>query len=755
VTEAEVQDPGYWSRQVLSPVEFAAGVAALRGRWPEAVLLEVGPGQVLGQLVRGAAVGEGPVLVRTLGGPKDGGAADEWLARALAGLWCAGVEVDWAQAARHQRRLKVALPSYPFQRQRYWVEAGRPAPGEASARGLHKQPDIARWFYAPTWRPSIVPAAAPADARPRRWLALTASDGPGAALADGLHALGAEVVRAVPGERYACHDDQRYSVPPSSRAGLDALFADLATGERLPDAVLFALDLDAAPADDPGAVDESYFRLLDLVQAYAAHAANRPWRLEVITRGVLDAPGPDPLIPSRAALLGLCRVIPQELAGVTCRVIDPGDGGADTADLLAELASAPSMPEVAYRSGERWVRDYEALRVPTADGLAAPSAGGVYLITGGLGQVGLALAAELARAPGARLVLTARGGLPERAAWDDPAAAWRGDPRQVARVATVRALEAAGAEVLVAPADVADEAAMRALVAEAEGRFGPITGVVHAAGVTSGPGFQGLLKLDREACNGLFEAKLRGVRVLEKVLRGRRVDPCLLISSLSTVLGGLGHGAYAAANACLDAFAAEAARGRGLPWRCVNWDAWLREDGPPAEGSALARLAMSVGEGVETFRRIRASRGVRRVVVSTADLEARLAQFVLRPAPDAEGDAPEVASQGEYERPESAAAYVAPRTETEVQIAAVWRQLLGIREVGVHDNFLALGGHSLLAIQLAERIRSRMQVEVMLEDVFRGPTIAELATRVENLRWAKGLEAGVLAAGDGRESDEI
>jgi NAD(P)-dependent dehydrogenase (short-subunit alcohol dehydrogenase family)/acyl carrier protein len=516
-----------------------------------------------------------------------------------------------------------------------------------------------------------------------------------------------------------------------SRVGLEALFADLAVGESLPDALLYALDLDAAPAEDPGAVDEAYFRLLDLVQACAARAAGRPWRLEVIARGVLDAPGPDSVVPSRAAVLGLARVLPQELAGVTCRVIDPGGGvSRQLPDLLAELASAPTAREVAYRGTRRWVRGYDPIRVPPAGAGAAPTAGRVCLITGGLGRVGLALAGELARAPGARLVLTARHPLPNRDTWDDPVAPWRADARLAARVKAVRALEAAGAEVMVAAADVADEAAMRALVNAAEQRFGPVAGVVHAAGVMSGPGFGLLLNMSRETAATILVPKLKGARVLERVLEGRRLDPCLLISSLSTVLGGLGHGAYAAANACLDALAAEAGTGQGLPWRCVNWDGWQADETEVAQGSAAARLTMRVEEGLETFRRVCAQRGVGRVVVSTADLEARIGQWLTVPASDTGTDTPDGAAQAGYERPEIATAYVAPRNATEEQIAAIWRQLLGIQQVGIYDNFVDLGGHSLLATQLIARIRSRMQAEVSLEDVFRSPTVAELAQLV-------------------------
>jgi NAD(P)-dependent dehydrogenase (short-subunit alcohol dehydrogenase family)/acyl carrier protein len=277
-------------------------------------------------------------------------------------------------------------------------------------------------------------------------------------------------------------------------------------------------------------------------------------------------------------------------------------------------------------------------------------------------------------------------------------------------------------------ADVTDEKSMRAMADAAEGRFGPISVIVHAAGVMSGAGTQGLRNLDREACNTLFDPKLRGARVLESVFANHSLDLCLLVSSLSTVLGGLGHGAYASANACLDALSAQADAARGLPWTCVDWDGWRADDDEVSRGSAAARLTMSASEGIETFRRITALRGISRVVVSTADLDARLAQWVT-PAEAGDDDSAAERHEG-YERPDLVEDYVAPRNEVEEKIAAIWGQLLGIDRVGVNDNFLDLGGHSLLATQMLARIRSELKVDLTLDQVFERPTVAELAELV-------------------------
>jgi acyl carrier protein len=95
-------------------------------------------------------------------------------------------------------------------------------------------------------------------------------------------------------------------------------------------------------------------------------------------------------------------------------------------------------------------------------------------------------------------------------------------------------------------------------------------------------------------------------------------------------------------------------------------------------------------------------------------------------------------------RQELAANYVAPRNELEQQIVDIWTEVLKVERIGIHDNFFELGGYSLLAIQIVSRLRKALQVEILLPTLFEVPTVADLATRIETLRWAM----------QGKKSDE-
>ncbi|MDI5941164.1 SDR family NAD(P)-dependent oxidoreductase [Micromonospora sp. DH15] len=383
---------------------------------------------------------------------------------------------------------RVPLPTYPFERRRYWVdpdpvEAVAAAPAETGPRPLPE------WFAVPVWRQA---APAPATAPPGRCLVL--ADGPrGAALVAGLRAAGADTLVVRPGDAFAAVDGG-FTLRPAAREDFDALVAAL--GDDLPARLVHALALDGEPtgtdiAATLAAQDRGFFSVLHLVQALAGAGRTgdeRPLALDLVTAGIGDVTGADLTRPEHATLAGLARVLPVELPGLTVRLLDADPAAPDADALVAELRRPvdPAHPEVALRGSRRWVTGYEQV---TVDAEAEPGVlrdGGRYVITGGLGGIGITLAEDFAARAKAKLVLLARSGLPPRERWDDHLAVHGADDRAGRAIAAIRRMEAAGASVLVLAADVTDPADLRRVRAAAEAEFGGIDGIVHAAGLPGG-----------------------------------------------------------------------------------------------------------------------------------------------------------------------------------------------------------------------------------------------------------------------------
>jgi hypothetical protein len=241
-------------------------------------------------------------------------------------------------------------------------------------------------------------------------------------------------------------------------------------------------------------------------------------------------------------------------------------------------------------------------------------------------------------------------------------------------------------------------------------------------------------------------------------------DFLLLCSSLSAVIGGVGHVDYCGANAFLDTFA-EANRGRpGVHVVSVNWNAW-RDVGMAVElalPSALLawraeihQAGISPAEGTDAVSRILASRLVH-CAVSKEDLPELLRQNFTYTPPAAQPSDDAAVSDGAHGRPALAVEYVAPRSDVVRRLAALWQDLLGIGPIGVQDDFFQLGGHSLLGTRFISQARDAFHVPLRLRVLFEGPTIAAIAAIIVEHQSAHEAETlALLQSLDGLTEEQV
>ncbi len=135
-------------------------------------------------------------------------------------------------------------------------------------------------------------------------------------------------------------------------------------------------------------------------------------------------------------------------------------------------------------------------------------------------------------------------------------------------------MKALGSEVMVVTADVASLDSMTQAIAQIQDRFGPINGVIHGAGKTGNESFHGISSTTPTECQAQFQPKIQGLLVLDSLFQNHPLDFCLLTSSLSSVLGGLGFVAYSAANRFMDAFTHHHNQTNRTPWISINWEGW-------------------------------------------------------------------------------------------------------------------------------------------------------------------------------------
>jgi acyl transferase domain-containing protein/non-ribosomal peptide synthetase component F/thioesterase domain-containing protein/acyl carrier protein len=595
----------------------------------------------------------------------------------VATAWAAGVPIDWSALHRGARRRRIPLPTYPFEKRRYFIEIEGATPSP-ERRGL------ADAAYLPTWTRTLGNAARAGN----RCLVVHDATELADEIVARLGTAGAQLVTASPGD------------------GLMALVRRLRAESSVPTTIIHCV----------GANEQSlvgYRSLLALARTLAVEHVVEVTEVVVITDAGQAVAGEGALNPFAAMQAGLAHVMRQELRGVACRTIDvaacvdPLPIAAGNA--VAESLAPPVDPLVALRGADRWVPAYTPLPLASPPERSALRERGTYLVLGAGGTIGRAIADHLARRVRANLVLV------RRSPWRDQEHADR--------------LTAYGAEVMTVSADIADPENLRGVVREAEARFGPIHGVVNAAGVVQEDYAALLGDLDEAVCERNFRVKLTATEALWEVFGERDVDFCVMCSSVSVVLGGLGYGAYAAANAYLDAFVERARRRHGARWLAIDWDAWR---GEPAEtGSGLGagpeRHSLSGEEGGDLFERMVTGHHLTpRLVNSMTDLNQRLAAWVTI---DGARELPARAGR-RYPRPDLKVAYVAPRTTTETVLAEIWSEALSLDSAGVFDDFFDLGGDSLLALHLVDAMEREFGRPVPLESVLASTTIERLAELV-------------------------
>lgn len=764
MTDAEAIDPQYWARHLRQTVRFAQGVKELLQE-PNRIFVEVGPGQTLSTLMKQQLTGDvakRQLVVSTLRGPRDTTSDVELLLKTMGRLWVAGAPVDWTGFYAHEHRQRVPLPSYPFERQRYWIEPGKFTPNaDAQQLPQGKLSDMTEWFYAPLWKQTSLPEPDTSNAEETQdgcWLVFADEEDFSSRLVQTLAHEGHDVVSVLPGAEFVRIEQNIYTINPQQRDDYDSLLIDLRAQERLPNRIIHMWS--AARMDERAETDGEVFEraqemgcysLLLLIQSLSRLNFRDDLQLTVISSNAQEINGTEALCPERATILAPCKVIPQEHPHITCRYVDlelPMLDDAEEQELLlqlrTEVSSKSSDLTAAYRGGKRWILTFEPLVMESVTRRSRLEQGGVYLITGGLGRKGMLLAAYLARSVQAKIILTGRSAFPGRDEWEEWLASHEELDEVSLKIRQLREMEKLGAEIVVARADVANRQQMQEVIDSSYERFGKLNGVIHAA-VESRGVMHAIQETDPAHCAQQFRAKAYGLFVLEEVLRGRQLDFCMLMSSLSSVLGGLGFYAVASANTFMDAFAGKQNRKRETLWASIAWDGWSSSDEDETQADPLDN-GITTTEGGEVFACLMSHTLLAPVVVSTSNLSERIAQWAsLDSFTDKQETDAAATSRAGYARPDLPNPYVAPANDIEIAIAEIWQALLGIERVGTHDNLFELGGDSLLVIQIISRIREVLQVEVPLRAIYETPTIADLAVGINISLQALHDEANELA----------
>lgn len=608
---------------------------------------------------------------------------------------------------------------------------------------------VAEWMYEPLWEEQERVETSRSE-QLGVWLIFCDRKGVGAALAKILEADGEKVLMVQPGAEFARVDERTFIVSPTRSEDLGEIYKTTSAGFGCKGIVhLWSLD---APDFSELSHDKLMKASLDvcisvvnLMQAVAQADAGAQTRVWLVTQGARAVTDETRIAIAQSPLWGLGRTIAQEMPQLFGGLIDLEDGtdASQSARLLHSEVSAPTQEQqVAFRDSRRYVwrlvrRSEKQSKAPALKFRADSS----YLITGGLGALGLQVARWMVQQGARRLVLMGRTPLPVRSVWNDV----QPDSPFARQIDAIRQLESMGVSVHLATVNVAAEKQLVSFldVFEREG-WPRIRGVIHAAGTIND---RTLFQHDADTFSSTWGPKVAGSWLLHHLLPKDSLDFFILFSSVASLLGSPGQANYAAANSFMDALSSQR-KVQGLPALSINWGAWS-EVGLAATAERGGRLAqrgfgsIAPAEGLEAlsllFNQDSAQIGVIPIdwklvqqfspEVAALPLFSRVA-FIDEEKPATESGQPRLTrdvllSAEPSAREQLLLDYLRERAS----------RILGLRQAVLDPRrpLNAMGLDSLMAIELKNAIQTNLGIVLPVSVLVSGPSLAELVEQMLEL----------------------
>ena len=778
----------YFASQIRSTVRFADNLRSAMQSEDPLLLLEMGAGTTLTQFAQ-TAIEElreesndlddrfeiEHFALATLPSAKeaasDGAASSaSWCnKRALGRCWVNGQRIDWNKVESFSKNpSRIPMPTYQFDFETFKKESA----GSSSSDRDPLVPET-EWFHVPAWKQmrQLTPVSTPAVVS-EEFDSVEAAQSVSlvfvpaveqtrlATTQEVFSANEAGAILIVVGDHFA-KTDTGYQLNPENLEDYRSLVRAIVDSELSISSIYHGWTLSHSRNTSLWKqLAGSAFSLIWLAQALDEIQLDRTVCLNVLTTGATDGqlPGdaPSRLVPAHHSLLGTLNVIQKEFPALTTKLVDVDLSWSEICDQLSPpsnerrllgqsytfndlLQQEQHYPQIAWRDNRAWEQIFETIAlndstIETESSTAVPTglkSGGVYVVTGGLGDLALGMATNWAQQTiGLTFVLLARRHLPPRDQWteilneDIP-----GQPSLRSRIKSVQEIESLGSSVEILQVDCAVPEEIESAFTQILSAHKKINGILHTAGVlrdgvvatkTLG-NLHAVYGPKALAAQTIADWSLNNAQALSSL------DFIVLFSSISADLGLFGQVDYSGANNILDGLAQSFAQ-RGLPIVSINWPAFdgvgmaartsesLKTDA--ALMNELAQNALFVDEGARAVSRIVLHQTVSRVVVSRKSFESRRQLAIA----DGRSVIRQQLTAGETNLDQAT---------TREQMLVIWRDQFDNERIGVNDDFFELGGDSLFAVGLAGSIEQAFGKIMPISHLIAAPTVASLLKRME------------------------
>lgn len=736
IRKDQAVDPEYWVSHLRGSVQFSKGIKQILKN-PDVVLLEVGPGRVLSTLSsQNLTKTKANVVVSSVSPPDSKHSDLNYMLSSLGKLWLHGVKVNWEQRCEQSKRLRIPLPTYPFEKRRHWQEIDN-KPHTSS----NKNPNIGDWFYLPTWKQAYHEDRFNEELEltdGMNWLVFTDNQGMGIEVAEILRSHDQRVFEVKIGKGFKQLNKEQFVIKPKNRSDFEQLVALFEEQNFVPEKIIHMWTVTGS--EHWGLEYFNYLQtiglssIITLLQILEQKKIRKRIQLQIVTDNAQEVTGAEPLSPGKSTLMALVNGIQQEYHHIFCQTVDIAISDSNKIEkkqlalrLIKEIKKYGSDQIIAYRKEYRWIQAFEKRYLePQSQNTIQLKGNGVYLITGGLGNIGLIMAEYLSTKIRAKIALVGRSAFPPRADWQH----WL-DSNDSSNVISVKIerlmqLERMGSEIQVYQADISEFKQTKKAVDNIEDTFGPINGIFHIAGEIGLNTLQRISKITPEILDRQFKPKVYGAFVLEKLFKDKQLSFAIMFSSLSSVTGGVEYTAYSAANLFLDSFAKLMDKFSPNRWITINWDGWKTSENLKSD------FLINPEEGAEVINRILSQNLITQLIISTTDLFNRLNQRKPKQTNSFSERVPEPHTNLAITSSDQEESYVPPRNDIELRLVKIWEEFLGIERISIHDDFFEIGGDSLMAIRLTARLEESFPQAVTEKTILQESTVCDLALAIQN-----------------------
>ncbi|WP_442509745.1 type I polyketide synthase [Novipirellula sp. SH528] len=583
ITDAEATSPDYWCEQLRQTVQFSKCLETVAGNRSSA-FIEVGPGKILSALAKQhPSITPKRTVLSSLRHADEVIEDTTFFLSTYARLWAAGLPIDLKSQWAGETRKRITLPTYAFQQDRYWIDPTDEFANTTKRvrKPLQKKEDFREWFYQSKWRERTGSPPCQSNPSVKTWLIFLDDAGIGQTMVNQLRERDNTVAVVRRGDIFHQVSPHEFVlVPELGREQYVKLAKQLSLNEFVPDRIVYLWPITKDSSYRPGSTfamriqEEGIIGLTMTIQAMAGIVEDNPCSVMMVANGMQSVEGGPIRYPEKATAIGPIRVAAREYPNLQTMAVDislptSDQQRATISDLLIHEAAMPSCGEVrAIRGNKVFEKTLESvcLDQPTLKPLLRT--GGTYLITGGFGGMGRNLATLLASKHQANLILLSR--TPPSSSNSENTNPQ--DSRAQERERFVSQLEAYGAKVLVATADVAHPAEMQTVFAEVKKQFPKISGIFHTAGELDD---DLIATATIDSIQNALATKVHGTQILDQWMGHESLDFLVLCSSTSTYLGPAGQSAYVGANEFLNAFAeAKSATSTSTRVFSINWGVW-------------------------------------------------------------------------------------------------------------------------------------------------------------------------------------